>query len=368
MSDIMVIPQQDVMVAPSQRELSINEVKAQVMKVQHLMKDLMQEGTHYGNSFPGDTKKNLLKPGADKLCFMFRLRPDFSQEINRLPGDHMEVLTRCSIFHMESGQKVADGIGMASTMESKYRWRNGALKCPVCGQETIIKGKEEYGGGWVCYAKKGGCGEKFPDGSKEIEDQPRGKIENSDIADTYNTVIKMSKKRAYVDATITSCAASDIFTQDLEDLEKDSTNAAPHKKSPMGEQTPQKNYTPPTNDKNIALRKELGEKLVAIMIAQSPDALDYFTEEEKKSVKTLLAKTGAHLQGISIVEGMIQKWQEKLETRKAEYVPVEFDEPSQEDSLPSMYQEPEREDDFIDDKPEPLTQKLARQASQEEIF
>jgi hypothetical protein len=29
----------------------------------------------------------------------------------------------------------------------------------------------------------------------------------------------MSKKRAYVDAVITACAASDIFTQDVEDIE-----------------------------------------------------------------------------------------------------------------------------------------------------
>jgi hypothetical protein len=49
------------------------------------MHDMMQEGTHYGESFPGDTKKNLLKPGADKLCFMFRLRPDFTQELRNFP-------------------------------------------------------------------------------------------------------------------------------------------------------------------------------------------------------------------------------------------------------------------------------------------
>ena len=35
--------------------------------------------------------------------------------------------------------------------------------CPNCGKDTIIKGKPEYGGGWVCYSKKGGCGAKFTD-------------------------------------------------------------------------------------------------------------------------------------------------------------------------------------------------------------
>jgi hypothetical protein len=33
--------------------------------------------------------------------------------------------------------------------------------CPVCGKYAIIKGKEEYGGGWLCYKAKGGCGAKF---------------------------------------------------------------------------------------------------------------------------------------------------------------------------------------------------------------
>lgn len=44
----------------------------------------------------------------------------------------------------------------------------------------------------------------------------RRKSENVDIADLYNTVIKMAKKRALVDATITALAVGDMFTQDAE--------------------------------------------------------------------------------------------------------------------------------------------------------
>jgi len=212
-----------VAIADKQRELSVVEVKAQVTKIQNLMADLMQEGTHYGQSFQGDTKKNLLKPGADKLCFMFRLRPDFAQDIKDLPNGHKEVLTRCQIFH-ESGQKIAEGVGLATTMESKYRWRNAGRKCPHCGKEAIIPGKKEYGGGWICFAKKGGCGAKFAEDDAVIAGQQIGKVENTDIADCYNTVLKISKKRAYVDATITACAASDIFSQDADDLDRDADN------------------------------------------------------------------------------------------------------------------------------------------------
>ena len=43
------------------------------------------------------------------------------------------------------------------------------------------------------------------------------KGENPDIADCYNTVLKMAYKRALVAATLNATAASDIFIQDLDD-------------------------------------------------------------------------------------------------------------------------------------------------------
>jgi hypothetical protein len=70
----------------------------------------------------------------------------------------------------------------------------------------------------LCFAKKGGCNSKWKDGAKEIEDQNTDRMENPDPADQYNTVLKMAKKRAQVDATLTAVGASDLLTQDLEDL------------------------------------------------------------------------------------------------------------------------------------------------------
>jgi hypothetical protein len=317
MNDLVVVEQKPM-------ELSVQEVKNQVQKIQNLMGDLMKEGEHYGASFPGDTKKNLLKPGADKLMFMFRLRADFHQDIKELPGGHREVLSRCEIHHIESGQKIAEGVGSASTMESKYRWRNAAKKCPVCGKETIIKGKDEYGGGWVCFGKKGGCGAKFENGDPAIEEQVTGKIENPDIADTYNTVIKISKKRAYVDATITACAASDIFTQDLDDLPEADEKKPVNKNE---EKSPANQASEPDHPENKRLfnkRKELGEKLLSIMTAKDPDELDYFTDQEKQLVKNILQKTGYRPQGIAIMEGLIEKWEQELKEREKSFSPVDF--------------------------------------------
>jgi hypothetical protein len=102
-------------------------------------------------------------------------------------------------------------------LESQYRYRKADRLCPYCGRPTIIKGRAEYGGGWLCYQRKGGCGAKFADQDVAIVSQAAGRMENADLADTYNTVLKMAKKRTLVDATLTATAASDIFNQDLED-------------------------------------------------------------------------------------------------------------------------------------------------------
>ena len=44
------------------------------------------------------------------------------------------------------------------------------------------------------------------------------KMENLNAWDKDNSMLKMAQKRAMVGATLTACAASDIFTQDVEDM------------------------------------------------------------------------------------------------------------------------------------------------------
>lgn len=197
--------------------LSVGDVRAQVNLIQHIMREVMKNGEHYG-TIPGTGgKPTLLKPGAEKLCLVFRLAPDY-QTTEQKEGDHLTVISKCTLMHIPSGQVFATGMGSCSTKESKYAYRQAARKCPVCGAEAIIKGKEEYGGGWVCFKKKHGCGTKFKNGDQAIEGQPLGRIPNEDLADQYNTVLKMSNKRALVAATLNATAASDIYTQDIEDM------------------------------------------------------------------------------------------------------------------------------------------------------
>lgn len=197
-------------------ELSITDLTAQVRKIQEVMKAVMRVGEHYG-VIPGTDKPTLLKPGAEKLCLTFRLDPEYeTKEI--MDGDHLTVISKCTLFHIASGQRMGSGMGSCSTKESRYAYRRGSRKCPKCNAETIIKGKAEYGGGWLCFKKKGGCGAKFGDGDATIESQSTDRVANDDKADQYNTILKMANKRSLVAAVLVVTAASDIFTQDIEDL------------------------------------------------------------------------------------------------------------------------------------------------------
>lgn len=196
--------------------LSISTIKHQTKSIQDVMRDVMVEGIHYGK-IPGVDKPILFQSGAEKLCLTFRLAPTYHIETIDLGSGHREVKVKCTLTHIPSGKVFGEGAGSCSTMERKYRYRKSERLCPKCGKSCIIKGKAEYGGGWVCFSKKGGCGAKFKDDDKSITSQEVGHVENTDIADTYNTVLKIAQKRAYVGTVKSALAASDIVTVDMED-------------------------------------------------------------------------------------------------------------------------------------------------------
>ena len=77
-------------------------------------------------------------------------------------------------------------------------------------QEDPAKAQELIGGKGFSVKKVDGQGWMIARGGE--------KVETDNPADHYNTVLKMAKKRALVDAVLTTTAASDIFTQDLDDI------------------------------------------------------------------------------------------------------------------------------------------------------
>ena len=217
--------------------MSVQDLVNQKNFIQEIARKVMTKGKHYG-TIPGcgDTLV-LYKSGAEILSTTFQMSPEFDVKINDLGNGHRDYQVKCILTSRMTGKLIASGVGSCSTMESKYRYRNAQRTCPECGKTAIIKGKKEYGGGWLCFAKKDGCGTKFADSDPAITDQVVGKVDNTDIADLYNTCLKMAKKRAFVDANITATSTSDIFLQDLEeDAEEEAESPkakAPNPKPPV---------------------------------------------------------------------------------------------------------------------------------------
>ena len=159
-------------------------VRSQVNQIQYLMQDVLQKGTHYDTIKGCGDRPVLLQPGAEKIALMFRFVPKYEITKEDLGDNHREYDVTCNLLN-EEGSIVGVGMGLCSTMEKKYRYRKD----------------------W----------------------QTKATVENEDIADLWNTVLKMAKKRAFVDAVRSTTAASDIFTQDIEE--------APMQPQPTHEQT-----------------------------------------------------------------------------------------------------------------------------------
>lgn len=212
----------------AQGEVTVDDVVLQRDKIRQVMEAVMKEGVHYGK-VPGVNKPTLLKPGAEVLAVTFRFAPSYDSDRVFQDGGHLTVITRARLTHITTGYVIAEGEGLCTTFESKYAYRQGGRICPVCGADAIKKSKfppkkGDYDGwqsgdppGWYCFGRIGGCGANFMANDPRITGQDIGRVANPDLPDAWNTVLKMANKRALVAAILNGTAASDIFTQDVED-------------------------------------------------------------------------------------------------------------------------------------------------------
>lgn len=195
-------------------ELPIEALTARVKKIRAVAKEVMTEGHHFGK-IPGVDKPSLLKPGAELLCLTFMLAASFAHD-ERREGDHLEIVSTCTLTHMQTGMVVGAASGSCSTRESKYAYRRGERACPACGVVgPLTKSKQKPE--WFCWTKKGGCGKTFAEKDPAVIGQVVGRVANPDLPDTYNTVRKMADKRALVATVLIVTCASDMFTQDVEE-------------------------------------------------------------------------------------------------------------------------------------------------------
>jgi hypothetical protein len=184
-------------------ELTAEELVQLTQKILQLKAKAMTEQVHYG-VIPGCRKPSLWKPGAEKLCAAFRLEPEFEttsrddpnrtiswrkwnyekrKEIEGTTRGYLEYDSRCTLIHIPTGEVwVSNVSGSCNNFESQYRSLN------------------PY--------------------------------------DVKNTLEKMAEKRALVAAVLIGTAASDIFTQDIEDLPNlVSEDSEPPAREPNNEST-----------------------------------------------------------------------------------------------------------------------------------
>ena len=203
--------------------IDVGRVVAMRAAVEQVIKEVLREGEHFG-IIPGTEKaaertgkkpkKALLQPGAEVLCQVFRLRPQF-EELNLIEReDFLAIKIKCKLYNSVTGELVGEAIGSANSREEKYVSQTTVRVCPQCGKPAIIKGKDEYGGGWLCYVKKEGCGAKFADDDKRMIQDQGGVINSTKVWGLYHTLESIAQKRAYVKATRNATATSDIFTDE----------------------------------------------------------------------------------------------------------------------------------------------------------
>jgi len=269
--------------------VNIHEALARYQAMKEFITGILHEGVDFG-VIPGTgTKKTLLKPGAEKFSFFFGLRPQFfdvtttedwtGKDHDGEPFFYYRI--RCELYR--DGQMVAAADGSCNSWEKKYRYRSASRVCPKCGKPAIITGKAEYGGGYICFAKKGGCGAKFQSGDQSIEGQPTGEVKNPDIAEQVNTILKMAEKRALVAAILIGANASEWFTQDIEDFVDGSFEVLPPEPArpePIHEPAPAKD------------EPEIVMTLDEAKSKKTRDGLEYFTlsNERLSNMATSITK------------------------------------------------------------------------------
>lgn len=143
----------------------LNQVTKQLQAIanfQTVVQNNLKNGQDFG-VIPGTGKPTLLKPGAEKIQMLFGVTSEY-EEIERIQDydkGFFAYTIKCTLS--KGGQKITEGMGHCNTKERKY-----------------IK---------------------------------------QDPFTLANTCLKMAKKRAQIDATLTIASLSEVFTQDIEDLQ-----------------------------------------------------------------------------------------------------------------------------------------------------
>lgn len=160
-------------------------------------KSAMKEGHHY-YSIKDGSKPALSKEGGLNLCSLFKVivgEPQLEKIWH--PDGHLTVEARVPLL-TPAGDVVAVGAAMCSTHESKYAYR-------WCFDNQVPDHLDKDS--LPSMSGVGRNGRKYT----------KYRVPNDDLADCYNTAIKMADKRAMVAAACKLPLVSELFTQDLDE-------------------------------------------------------------------------------------------------------------------------------------------------------
>ncbi|MBF0350948.1 MAG: hypothetical protein HQM11_07935 [SAR324 cluster bacterium] len=309
----------------------IKDILERKVLIQTVVKEILKEGEHYGK-IPGTKKNVLLKSGAEVISatFQFRIKIEPNDIILRdLGGGHREYEIYCHVCS-PNGDELATGLGSCNTMEGKYRYRTGPVESTGrqvpkeywdYRQSNPAKAQELIGGKGFEAKKNDGRWEIVIKGEKMDHDNP---------ADYFNTVLKMAKKRSFVDGIITATACSDIFTQDVEEMEelldshvkKDKAEEAQHQAQPKKNGNGSGNGIPekalPEKDKVDWFLKKINESRNLEQLAVVVDEIKaYFINHQMNEDYMLLR--GAKEERLALLERLFAIIPDSLEEKAMEF-------------------------------------------------
>lgn len=171
---------------------AIDDIVKNQDETRKLIHKALKRDRDYG-VIPGTDKPALYKPGAERICVAYGVVARYRLEASEIDHDREVPWDKTKmVWDQDEGRKVPKTTA-SGVSRGLYR------HVIVC---------ELYVGDRVVGEGIGSCSTL----ESKYVDRPR---------DLENTVLKMAKKRAYVDAVLTTFGLSDEFTQDREEDEDD---------------------------------------------------------------------------------------------------------------------------------------------------
>ena len=149
-------------------DVNLQQVSATMQKIaqfQAVVQQTLKQNHDFGIVPGTGSKPTLLKPGAEKILMLIGLSSEYEivEKVQDYDKGFFAYTVRCMLT--KNGQVITQGLGHCNSKEKKYT------------------------------------------------------SEKQDLYMLGNTCLKMAKKRAQVDATLTVAALSEVFTQDIEDMD-----------------------------------------------------------------------------------------------------------------------------------------------------